>query len=122
MTYEFQLISDDGSRLFIDDKVVVDHDGLHGSTEMEGKVDAHQGTPQAVRRALRERRWGATDAQLAPARGGATSCWFRTPSLRAPKGEVRVTSPGNKRLVKLVPRYAPGDGGSAGRRSTRRST
>jgi len=33
--YSFSLLSDDGSRLFIDDKLVVDNDGLHGP---EGKV------------------------------------------------------------------------------------
>ena len=30
--YTFHLTSDDGSRLFIDDKLLIDHDGLHGMT------------------------------------------------------------------------------------------
>jgi len=35
-TYSFSLLSDDGSRLLIDDNVVVDNDGLHGSQEKIG--------------------------------------------------------------------------------------
>ncbi|MDW3650556.1 MAG: PA14 domain-containing protein [Bacteroidia bacterium] len=36
--YDFRLSSDDGSRLMIDDKVVVDHDGLHGPDAKDGEV------------------------------------------------------------------------------------
>lgn len=36
--YTFWLSSDDGSRLFIDDTLLVDHDGLHGSTPVEGEA------------------------------------------------------------------------------------
>jgi cytochrome c2 len=36
--YTFYLSSDDGSRLSIDDKVVVNHDGVHGTTLKSGKA------------------------------------------------------------------------------------
>ncbi len=36
--YAFTTESDDGSRLYIDDKMVVDNDGLHGPREKEGLV------------------------------------------------------------------------------------
>jgi alpha-L-fucosidase len=36
--YKFYLTSDDGSRLFIGDKLVVDNDGLHGSKEVVGFI------------------------------------------------------------------------------------
>jgi hypothetical protein len=36
--YEFAISSDDGSRLFIDDSLVVDNDGLHGSGEVPGQI------------------------------------------------------------------------------------
>ena len=108
-TYAFQLISDDGSRLFIDDKVVVDHDGLHGSTAMEGEVALTKGRHKLFvehfengggeQLTLNWRPPGAEDFTLVP-----------NAVLRAPKGEVRVTSPGNKQLQKIVPRHTPGDG------------
>lgn len=41
--YEFSLASDDGSRLLIDQKVVVDNDGLHGVVEKEGKIALEAG-------------------------------------------------------------------------------
>jgi hypothetical protein len=36
--YGFYLTSDDGSRLIVDDSVVVDHDGVHGASERSGWV------------------------------------------------------------------------------------
>lgn len=36
--YTFHLSSDDGSRLSVDGKVVVDHDGIHGTSSKSGKV------------------------------------------------------------------------------------
>jgi alpha-L-fucosidase len=41
--YKFSVASDDGSRLYIGDKLVVDNDGLHGSTEVEGQIILAQG-------------------------------------------------------------------------------
>ena len=37
-TYTFYTSSDDGSQLFIDDKLVVDNDGLHGTSERSGSI------------------------------------------------------------------------------------
>ncbi|MBX2926945.1 MAG: DUF1080 domain-containing protein [Saprospiraceae bacterium] len=36
--YLFRLKSDDGSQLYIGDKLIVDHDGLHGDTPKDGEV------------------------------------------------------------------------------------
>lgn len=41
--YKFDLLSDDGSRLFVDGKLVVDNDGLHGPTEKSGIVALAKG-------------------------------------------------------------------------------
>ena len=41
--YEFILRSDDGSRLWIGSELVVDHDGLHGTSERSGMVALERG-------------------------------------------------------------------------------
>ena len=46
--YKFHLGSDDGSRLAIDGKVVVDNDGLHGFRERSGEVDLEPGMREVV--------------------------------------------------------------------------
>ena len=47
-TYEFRLISDDGSRLTIDDQVVIDHDGLHGADPKDGSTTLTAGDHDLV--------------------------------------------------------------------------
>lgn len=37
-SYNFRLLSDDGSKLYVDDKPVIDNDGTHGPSSQEGKV------------------------------------------------------------------------------------
>jgi hypothetical protein len=41
--YAFQLTADDGARLFVDDGLVVDNDGLHGPRDRSGEVRLDQG-------------------------------------------------------------------------------
>jgi hypothetical protein len=47
-TYWFHILSDDGARLLIDGKVVVDNDGSHTATEKSGSVVLTAG-PHAIR-------------------------------------------------------------------------
>jgi mono/diheme cytochrome c family protein len=47
-TYSFKLNSDDGSRLFIDDKLVLDNDGIHAPREVAGKTILTRGTHKVV--------------------------------------------------------------------------
>ena len=42
--YRFVLTSDDGSRLYIDDHLAIDNDGLHGSVERNGEIALAAGT------------------------------------------------------------------------------
>ena len=42
-TYVFRLTSDDGSKLFLDDKLVIDNDGLHPPQTAEGEVTLDAG-------------------------------------------------------------------------------
>ena len=41
--YTFSVLSNDGSRLYIDDLLVVDNDGLHGSYELAGEITLQKG-------------------------------------------------------------------------------
>ncbi|MDA3963336.1 MAG: glycoside hydrolase family 9 protein [Planctomycetota bacterium] len=41
--YQFTLSSDDGSRLFIDGELVINHDGLHGADSKTGSIGLAQG-------------------------------------------------------------------------------
>jgi hexosaminidase len=46
--YEFALVSDDGSNLVIDDKLVVDNDGYHGADEKRGMIALAKGAHPIV--------------------------------------------------------------------------
>ena len=41
--YRFRLTSDDGSKLYVDDRMVVDNDGLHAPLDGEGSVELNSG-------------------------------------------------------------------------------
>jgi alpha-L-fucosidase len=41
--YDFYISSDDGSKLFIDDKMIIDNDGLHGMSEKNSSVPLAKG-------------------------------------------------------------------------------
>ena len=43
-SYTFSLLSDDGSRLWIDEELVVDNDGLHGNIELSSVVELEVGS------------------------------------------------------------------------------
>ncbi|SDT04486.1 family 16 glycoside hydrolase [Actinoplanes derwentensis] len=106
-SYRFRLTSDDGSKLWIGDKLVIDHDGLHGSAAKEGVIDLtaglhplrvehfEAGGGQELRLAWRAP--GADDFTIVPA--GA---------LTTDAGVVRVTAPGRKECVSGTD--TPGDG------------
>lgn len=44
--YTFYLISDDGSRLFINGELIIDNDGLHGMEEIAGEIYLEEGNHQ----------------------------------------------------------------------------
>ncbi|MEL6841970.1 MAG: PA14 domain-containing protein, partial [Bacteroidota bacterium] len=46
--YDFRLRSDDGSRLTIDGKVVIDHDGLHGASPVDGEIELKKGPHEVL--------------------------------------------------------------------------
>jgi hypothetical protein len=42
-TYRFSLLSDDGSKLYIDDQIIIDNDGVHAPLEKIGMADLEGG-------------------------------------------------------------------------------
>jgi len=94
-SYTFRLSSDDGSRLSIDDAVVINHDGLHGLTAKEGTAELSAGV-HALRIDHFERD-GGQDLKLEWRPPGASSFEVVPNSaLSTEAGVVRVTAPGTK--------------------------
>jgi putative heme-binding domain-containing protein len=46
--YTFYISSDDGSRLYLGDKLLIDNDGLHGMSEKTGSIDLQPGSQPIV--------------------------------------------------------------------------
>ncbi|MFF8103357.1 ricin-type beta-trefoil lectin domain protein [Streptomyces sp. NPDC016640] len=105
--YTFRLTSDDGSRLWIDDKLVIDHDGLHGADPKDGTVRLPAGH-HALRIEHFERDGGQqiTLAWQPPGAGGFAV--VPNSVLSTDAGVVRVTSPGRKECEGGAD--SPGDG------------
>jgi hypothetical protein len=109
--YAFRLVSDDGAKLWIDDRLVVDHDGDHGPTAKDGRIELTAGAHD-----LRVMHFnGSGGAQLA-------LLWL-TPApkldgLEPVPAEVlthaadlsRTTAAGKKKIIPALRRGRPGDG------------
>jgi type 1 glutamine amidotransferase/glucose/arabinose dehydrogenase len=108
-TYAFRLTSDDGATLDVAGQRVVENDGLHAPTSVEGELELAAGLhPLRVRHfeagggeelRLEWRAPGAADFAVVPAS-----------ALRTKKNVVRVTSPGPKRLMGPGGPMRPGAG------------
>lgn len=106
--YTLRLRSDDGSKLSLDGQVVVDHDGLHGPTNRDAILQLTKGShPLELLHfesyvgwelVLSWKKPGDKEFEVIPA--SALSC---------AAGEVRVTAPGKKRLIKPLAKGRPGD-------------
>lgn len=107
--YTFQLMSDDGSRLWIDGRVVIDHDGLHGAEPKTGVAllspgwhdlrILHFDAGGAERLTLEWQPPGQEDfSAIPPERLG------HDPSIS------QETAPGKKRVLLALRRGRPGDG------------
>ena len=44
--YRFGLVSDDGSRMYVDDREIIDNDGIHSAQRRAGSVDLSGGIHQ----------------------------------------------------------------------------
>ncbi len=107
--YEFKLTSDDGSRMFLGDKKIIDNDGLHSEESKTGKVRLDPGehgfmieyfenTGDEVLRLEWKTPYGGGNFEVVPVEVLTTQA-----------GEVRVTSPGKKNIIDPLRKRRPGD-------------
>ncbi|MEM6391226.1 MAG: ThuA domain-containing protein [Planctomycetota bacterium] len=107
--YEFELTSDDGSQLIIDDQIVIDNDGLHAMVTRLGAIRLEAGpVPLKVRYFQNE---GGQGLELGWRPPGATAHLpIPLERMRTPAGLTRVVSPGAKRFIADGSPRTPGDG------------
>ncbi|ROT31772.1 family 16 glycoside hydrolase [Micromonospora sp. HM5-17] len=105
--YTFRLTSDDGSRLYIDDALVIDHDGLHGATSKDGTVTLTEGY-HALRVEYFEAGGGQQLTLSWQPPGASDFAVVPNSVLSTDAGVVRVTAPGFKACQGMSD--APGDG------------
>lgn len=110
-TYAFRLISDDGARLWIDRRLVVDHDGLHSATPKDGPCELTAG--EHALRILHFQGGGGASVKLEWRVPGALEGQFEAvPAgmLTHAADAARETSPGQKQVIAALRRGRPGDG------------
>ncbi|UUN26977.1 family 16 glycoside hydrolase [Streptomyces sp. FIT100] len=106
-SYTFRLTSDDGSRLLIDDKLVIDHDGLHAAEPKDGAVELTAGYHSL--RIDHFDRTGGQQITLAWMPPGASGFALVPNSVLSTDADVvRVTAPGRKECTGGTD--TPGDG------------
>lgn len=107
--YEFRLTSDDGSRLLIEDKIVVDNDGLHSEQSLSSRLWLDAGVFPIIVEYFENK--GDEVLRLEWRRPGKTHFEIISSDfLSTPAGEVRVTSPGKKLVADPYRKRRPGDG------------
>ncbi|SDZ42312.1 F5/8 type C domain-containing protein [Micromonospora pattaloongensis] len=106
-SYAFRLTSDDGSRLTIDNSVVINHDGLHGPTPKEGTATLAAGL-HPLRIDHFERTGGQQITLEWKTPGSSSFTVVPNSALSTDAGVVRVTAPGRKECEGVTD--SPGDG------------
>ncbi|MER7913597.1 ricin-type beta-trefoil lectin domain protein [Streptomyces sp. NPDC096068] len=106
-SYTLRLASDDGSRLLIDDQVVINHDGLHGPDPKDATVNLTAGS-HALRIEHFERDGGQQITLSWKPPGAAGFGVVPNSALSTDADVVRVTAPGRKECEGIAD--TPGDG------------
>lgn len=108
--YAFELRSDDGSALFLDDVKVLDHDGLHGDDLVATTTVELPAGESAILVRMFERRGGESLRLRWKPPGASDFSDIPADALFTQANQVHVTSPGRKKLLALVTNTRPGDG------------
>ncbi len=107
--HQFRLASDDGSKFFLGDELVIDHDGLHGASEPKtGYLDLSPGEIPLFIEFFENQADAALRLEWKEP-GDAEWSIVPTEVLTAQGGEVRVTAPGTKRVLLNGQSNRPGD-------------
>ncbi|MEW6198137.1 MAG: family 16 glycoside hydrolase [Planctomycetota bacterium] len=110
-TYVFRLTSDDGAKLWIGDELVVDHDGIHGPTPVDGARELDVGEHDL--RILHFNAHGGSQLRLEwqpPQASEDRVELVPATALRFPADASRDSAPGKKRIIPGLRRGLPGDG------------
>ena len=109
--YAFRLISDDGAILWIDEKLVINHDGLHGAVPKDGDILLTAG--EHGLRVVHFESGGDEHLELQwrqPDADDAKFALIPAAALTYDNAVSRETSPGKKRIIPPLRRGLPGDG------------
>ena len=108
-SYEFRLTSDDGSELWLNETLVIDHDGLHGATPMDGSITLSAGLHPLKLRFFQDGGGFALKLEWRPP-GAADFATVPASAFLTPSGVTRVVAPGKKNLIVPGDLSRPGNG------------
>lgn len=108
-SYEFRLISDDGSKLWIGETLVINHDGLHAATPMDGSVTLSAGLHPLKLRFFQSGGGFALKLEWRPT-GTANFATVPASAFLTPSGVTRVVAPGKKEIITPGDSSRPGNG------------
>ena len=105
----FRLTSDDGSRLILDGRVIIDHDGQHSAEPKDGAVDLSAGEHTLLLQHFQGAGGGSVKLAWKPA--GAKEFAPIPPDLLSHDAASPIsTVPGKKQVIAALRRGKPGDG------------
>ena len=93
-SFTFRLVSDDGAKLFIDGKLVIDDDGIHGPRSLTGKVDLDGSPHEMTLQYFQGPRTGIALQLFTMPEGGKEQVF--------PGNEFELTTPGGNRPQGLI--------------------
>jgi hypothetical protein len=107
--YVFRLMSDDGSKLWIDDKLLIDNDGLHGADPKDQMIKLTVGVHRLKLRHFEAGGGEQLTLQMRRPTEGEFGL-IPPPLLSLDSGISHKTAPGTKRIIAPLRRGRPGDG------------